>query len=109
LIVLHHVPAKTGAGVSGEESEAAEVLAAYKPDYFVSGHDHAFPYAIGQSWKQELGEVSLLVPGQLLSAPFPNHIKLDTESRESSWHTASETWIPEDGLYDHLVLKLAKE
>ena len=48
-IVLHHVPAKTGSGVSGEESEAAEVLAAYKPDYFVSGHDHAFPYTIGQS------------------------------------------------------------
>jgi hypothetical protein len=55
------------------------------------------------------GEVSLLVPGQLLSAPFPNHIKLDTESGELSWHTASETWIPEDGLYDHLVLKLAKD
>jgi hypothetical protein len=26
-----------------------------------------------------------------------------------SWHTASETWIPEDGLYDHLVLKLARD
>jgi hypothetical protein len=49
-IDLHHVPAKTGAGVSGEESEAAEVLAAYRPDYFVSGHEHAFPYACGQSW-----------------------------------------------------------
>ena len=41
-------------------------------------------------------------------APFPNYIKLDTESGELSWHTASDTWIPEDGLYDHLVLKLAK-
>ena len=61
-IVLHHVPAKTGLGVSGEESEAAEVLATYKPDYFVSGHDHAFPYTSGQSWNQKLGEVTLLVP-----------------------------------------------
>jgi hypothetical protein len=41
-IVLHHVPAKTGSGVSGEELEASELLAAYRPDYFVSGHDHAF-------------------------------------------------------------------
>jgi Calcineurin-like phosphoesterase len=51
-IVLHHVPAKTGLHVSGEESEAAELLATYRPDYFISGHDHAFPYASGQSWSQ---------------------------------------------------------
>jgi len=54
-IVLHHVPAKTGSGVSGEESEAAEVLAAYKPDYFVSGHDHAFPYNIWPKLEPENG------------------------------------------------------
>ena len=106
-IVLHHVPAKTGSGVSGEESEAAEVLATYRPDYFVSGHSHSFPYTTGQNWNQKLGESSLLVPGQLLEASFPNHIKLNTESGELSWHTTSETWMPEDGLYDHLVLKLA--
>jgi hypothetical protein len=73
-------------------------------------HDHAFPYASGQSWSRKLDEVSLLVPGQLLSAPIPNYIELDTGSGELSWHTAaSETWIPEDGLYDHLVLKLDKD
>jgi hypothetical protein len=71
-IVLHHVPPKTGSGFSGEESEAAELLAVYRPDYFVSGHDHSFPYASGRSWKQKLGEVSLPVPGQLLGGPFPN-------------------------------------
>jgi hypothetical protein len=105
-IVLHHVPPKTGSGVSGEELEAAEVLAAYEPNYFVSGHDHAFPYASGQSWNQKLGEMCVLMPGQLLSAPFPNFIKLDTKSGGLSWHAASDTWIPED---DHLVLKLDKD
>jgi hypothetical protein len=75
-IVLDHVPAKTGSGVSGEESEAAEVLATYQPDYFVSGHDHAFPYTTGQSWNQKLGESRLLLPGQLLNAPTPNYIAL---------------------------------
>ena len=108
-MVLHHVPPKTGSGVSGEESEAAGILLAYRPDYFVSGHDHAFPYTSGQSWNRKLGEVRLLVPGQLLKAPFPNYMKLDTESEESSWHATSETWIPEEGLYDHLVLKFAKD
>ena len=108
-IVLHHVPAKHGLRVSGEELEASELLAAYQPDYFVSGHDHAFPYTSGQSWNQKLGEARVLVPGQLLRAPSPNYIELDTESGELSWHTASDTWLPEDGLYDHLVLKLGKD
>jgi hypothetical protein len=108
-IVLHHVPPKTGSGVSGEESEASEFLVTYRPDYFVSGHDYAFPYPSDQSWNQKLGKVSVLMPGQLVSAPFPNYIKLDTESGELSWHTASDTWIPEDGLYDHLVLNFAKD
>jgi Icc-related predicted phosphoesterase len=108
-IVLHHVPPKTTLKASGEESEAAEILAAYRPNYFVSGHDHAFPYTPGQSWSQILGETRLLVPGQLLRAPFPIYVKLDTESGELSWHTSSETWIPEDGLYDHLVLNFAKD
>lgn len=85
--------------------EAAELLATYRPDYFVSGHNHSFPCTFGQSWNQKLGKVSVLVPGQLLGAPFPNHIKVNSESGELSWHTASETWIPED----HLVLKLDKE
>ncbi len=73
-MVIHHVPPKTGSGVSGEESEAAGLLLAYRPDYFVSGHDHAFPYKPGQSWNQKTGEVCVLVPGQLMSAPYPNHI-----------------------------------
>ena len=104
-MVLHYIPPKTGSGVSGEGSEAAEILAAYEPTCFVSGHDHAFPYASGQSCSQRLGGVSALVPGQLLGASFPNYIKLDTKSGGLSWHAASDTWIPED---DHLVLKLDK-
>jgi hypothetical protein len=79
-MVLHHVPPKTGPGLSGEELEAAALLLAYRPDYFVSGHDHAFPYRSGQSWSQNLGDVCVLVPGQLMSAPFPNYIKMDIES-----------------------------
>jgi hypothetical protein len=81
----------------------------YRPDYFVSGNNNSFPYTSGQSWNQKLGESRLLVPGQSLSAPIPNYIKLDSESGELSWLTSAQTWIPENGLYDHLVLNLAKD
>jgi hypothetical protein len=94
---------------AAKKSEALDLFAIYRPDYFVSGHNHAFPYESGQGWNQKLGESRLLVPGQLLRAPIPNNIKQDSESGELSWHTASETWIPEDGLYDHLVLNLSKD
>jgi hypothetical protein len=43
--------------------------------------------------------VNVLVPGQLLSAPFPNHIVLNTESGEAGWETFSQEWISEDGIY----------
>jgi hypothetical protein len=56
-----------------------------------------------------MAEVSVLVPGQLMSAPFPNHIKLDTESGESTWQTNRETWMPEDERFEYLLLKFAKE
>ena len=108
-MVLHHAPPKTGSGVSGEESEAAALLLAYRPDYFVSGHDHAFPYKTGQSWNQKMGEVCALVPGQLMSAPYPNHIKADTDSGKSSWHTIRQIWMPEDERFEYLLLKFAKE
>jgi len=38
----------------------------------------------------------LLVPGQLLAAPFPNHIVLDTNSGQARWETSSREWISED-------------
>jgi hypothetical protein len=104
-MVLHHVPPKRGPGVSGEESEAADLLSTYRPDYFVSGHDHSFPYVVGQSWRQNVGEACLLVPGQLLPAPYPNYINLNTITGESSWHTDRETGMSEDEQLDHLLLK----
>jgi hypothetical protein len=62
-----------------------------------------------QFQSRRANEPDVLVTGQLLNAPFPNFIKLETQSGELSWHSASDTWIPEDGLYDHLVLKVDKD
>jgi Icc-related predicted phosphoesterase len=105
-LVLHHVPPGGQAAASGEEAEAAAILMTYRPDFFVCGHTHAYPYLAGNSWAQKIGGADVIVPGQLLRAPFPNHIVLDTESGRASWETSSKVWVPEDGLYDHLVLKV---
>jgi hypothetical protein len=105
-LVLHHVPPNIHPGASGEEAEAAELLRTYRPDFFVSGHTHAYPYLAGNGWAQNIAGVNVFVPGQLLRAPFPNHIILDIESEQADWQTSSRVWIPEDGLYDHLVLKI---
>ena len=104
-LVLHHVPPRAYPGTTGEEREAAELLGTYRPEYFVSGHSHQYPYLTGSDWAQTVNGVRVFVPGQLLDAAFPNHIVLDTESGEASWQTSSREWIPEDGLYDHLVLR----
>jgi hypothetical protein len=43
------------AGISGEELEASELRAAYRPHYFVSGHDHAFSLHIWPKLEPENG------------------------------------------------------
>ncbi|MBV8225887.1 MAG: hypothetical protein JO232_11960 [Verrucomicrobia bacterium] len=96
-------------GSTYEELEAANLLQSYRPEYFISGHSHRFPYFPGSSWAQIVNGVNVLVPGQLLSASFPNQIVLNTPSREASWETASQEWISEDGLHDHLMLKFSRE
>jgi predicted phosphodiesterase len=96
-IVLHHVPPIAYPGsFLWEEREAKELLLTYRPDYFVSGHSHQFPYLAERSWTHVIKGVHLLVPGQLLAAPFPNHIVLDTNSGQARWETSSKEWIPED-------------
>jgi len=104
-LVLHHVSPMTYPDALDEVAEAADLLQFYRPEYFISGHSHQFPYFVGNSWVQKIAEATVLVPGQLLGAPVPNHIVLNTESGEANWQTSSQEWIPEDEIYDHLVLK----
>jgi Calcineurin-like phosphoesterase len=95
-LVLHHVPPLAYPNSCGEERAAIELLEYYGPKYWVSGHSHQFPYLAERSWTRVIKGVQLLVPGQLLAAPFPNHIILDTNSRQARWETSSKEWIPED-------------
>ena len=66
-------------------------------------------YFPGSSWTQSVNGVNVLVPGQLLSASFPNLIVLNSESGEAGWETSSQEWIPEDEAYDHLAVKFSRE
>jgi predicted phosphodiesterase len=95
-LVLHHAPPMGFPGSVGEEREAAELFQQYRPAYFISGHSHQFPYLAERSWTHVIKGVHLLVPGQLLAAPFPNYIVLDTNSGQVRWETSSKEWIPED-------------
>jgi hypothetical protein len=58
----------------------------------------------GNGAVQKIGQSTLLVPGQLLSASHPGTIALDTETGEALWHAASREWIPET-FNDRFVLK----
>ena len=92
-LVLHHTPPMGFPGSVGEEREAAELFQRYRPAYFISGHSHQFPYLAERSWTHVIKGVHLLVPGQLLAAPFPNHIVLGTNSGQARWETSSKEWI----------------
>jgi hypothetical protein len=105
-LVLHHIPPIAYPGSTKEEAEAAKLLQIYRPEYFISGHSHQFPYFPRSGWAQRIDGVDVLVPGQLLSALFPNHIIVNTESGEAGWETSSREWIAEEGLHDHLVFEV---
>jgi hypothetical protein len=79
-LVLHHVPSSAGPNDSGEEREAGGIPAAYQPDYFLAGHIHQFPYLGGNAPVKRIDRTTLIVPGQLLSAPYPSHVMLDTQA-----------------------------
>jgi hypothetical protein len=78
-----------------------------KPDFLARfPHSYQFPYFPGSSWTQSVNGVNVLVPGHLLSAPFRNHIVLNTESKEASWKTSSQECISEGGALLTPVSKL---
>ena len=69
--------AQNGPGVNREESEAAGLLLAYRPDYFVFGHDHAFPLQIRPLLEPETGRSVRAGPRSIDERAISNHIKLD--------------------------------
>jgi Icc-related predicted phosphoesterase len=89
--VLHHVPPPLRKSPMGEEIEAGELLNKYRPDYLISAHIHDLPYQEGNSWRKKIGETMVITPGQLLDAPFPNHVILYLPSGEGQWVTSRET------------------
>jgi hypothetical protein len=82
-LVLHHIPPIRYPRSGKEETEAAELLQIYRPEYFISGHSHQFPYFPSSSWAQIVSGVNVLVPGQLLTAANPEPYRFQYGVRRS--------------------------
>ena len=78
--LAHHVPPPLRPDATWEEDEAGELLDRYRPDYWLSGHIHNLPYVSGNTWRAQFGKTMVLIPGQVMTAQFPNHITLDLYS-----------------------------
>jgi Icc-related predicted phosphoesterase len=86
-LVLHHEPPALIEPAEAGEHEARQLLDAYSPDFWLSGHVHDLTYELGGKWCHELGTTIVLTPGQILEASWPNHIELDTESGKIEWRS----------------------
>ena len=82
-IVLHHVPPALGNSFSGEEVAALKLLYKYQPDYFISGHIPGLPRVLGK-WRIDVGSSTVILPGQTLDAPVPDHVIFDFTSGEGN-------------------------
>ena len=76
-----------GDSFSGEEVAALKLLYNYQPDYFISGHIHGLPGTLGK-WRIDVGPSTVILPGQTLDAPVPDHVIFDFTSGEGSWNVA---------------------
>ena len=84
-IVLHHVPPPLRPSPTAEEMEALDLVKTYRPDFFISGHIHDLPYQVGNTWRKNIGETTIIMPGQLLDSPIPNHAILELPSGQGRW------------------------
>lgn len=84
-LVLHHIPPPWHNNIDPDEARAGELLGAFQPDFWHSGHEHQLPYALRGGWCRSRGRTILLNAGQRLEARFPNHIVLELETRAARW------------------------
>ena len=57
-----------------------KLLDRYLPDYWLGGHIHNVPYVSGNTWRSQFGKITVLIPGQVMNAQFPDHIIRDLYS-----------------------------
>jgi hypothetical protein len=96
-IILHHHPPSFHEGIGQEELIAGRLLREFSPTFWVSGRLYGQePFLRKRGWIQRMGDSIVLNTPQLgagqnlLDAPFPNHIVLDLESRQLTWHCSFE-------------------
>ena len=77
------MPPALGNSFSGEEVAALKLLYKYQPDYFISGHIPGLPRVLGK-WRIDVGSSTVILPGQTLDAPVPDHVIFDFTSGEGN-------------------------
>src|SRR5271166_6323831 len=83
-LVLHHIPPIAYPRSTKEEGEAAELMIQYRPDYFVSGHSHQFPYSRVTVGRYELATSRCSRRGSYWARISPT---------TSSWTRARIRWV----------------
>lgn len=68
----------------GESVLLPNWISEFRPDFVHSGHLHDAPYYL--SFAHQIGSTWCLNAGSVETAPHPNYIVLDTESRMATWH-----------------------
>lgn len=88
LWVYHAPPTNSPVSWAGQRSygDAAlsEWIAAYRPDFVVSGHVHEAPFARNGSWADRVGDTWLFNAGRQIG-PTPTAISIDTDVGEAAW------------------------
>jgi hypothetical protein len=65
-----------------------KLIIEFAPNYVITGHSHTLPYTRG-SWFQIFHKTIIFTPGQLMTAPWPNHVLLDLSSGKAEWQTSA--------------------
>lgn len=88
-IWIHHAPpfgsptAWDGRKAWGD-SELTGWIAAYQPDYVLTGHIHQAPFRHGGAWIDRIGRTWVFNAGRQTGV-MPAHIMLDTGAQEAVW------------------------
>ena len=67
-------------------NQMCKLIIEFAPNYVIAGHSHTLPYTSG-SWFQILHETVIFTPGQLMTAPWPNHVLVDLATGKAEWQT----------------------
>ncbi len=99
LLLVHEV-----GRLDDEANLVRELIIEFAPNYVLAGHSHTLPYTRG-SWFQIFHATVVFTPGQLMTAPWPNHVLVDQSSGNAEWHTSARSVNLTEALREEEMLR----